>query len=571
MERVHPLAPVSTVRRAHVSDRLLGYRNTLVLAVAAPAVAELLSGSCPPLLFFIPWIFALFVLFYGGNVILIRELAVRRRMGWPGILLLGAAFGILQEGLATRAFFDPQWRSLGPMVNHGRWLGVNWIWTADAILYHAVFATAFPLLLVYQLYPASRTRPWLGTRGLWVVGTLFASATAVFLDSGKTRYPAPALSLAGCVVAIVVLMVLAWTRPTISTGKSVSTRSTAPPRRFVLLAFAAAAGLVLQIYVLPALVPWPWVTAACLTAAVLATTRLLRRWSGQGLTPQQECGLLIGAFGFFALMGFFQEVNPARTDNAAGMSVVGGCTLVLLYFMAKRASAAALAVPLGAEHVSAFTFDDAARVTAPARPRVSVPQRLFECVFAAVALVLTAPIMAALAIVVRRGTPGPAFFFQRRIGIDGEPFVFVKFRTLYADAKQRHPQLYAYQYDEEQLRSLAFKVTNDPRVTPQGKWMRTSTLDELPNFWNVLRGDMALVGPRPEIPEMLPYYSGDMLLKFSVRPGVTGLAQISGRGRLGFHETVKLDVEYVKTRSWMLDLKILLLTASKILTRDGAF
>jgi lipopolysaccharide/colanic/teichoic acid biosynthesis glycosyltransferase len=108
-------------------------------------------------------------------------------------------------------------------------------------------------------------------------------------------------------------------------------------------------------------------------------------------------------------------------------------------------------------------------------------------------------------------------------------------------------------------------------VTPQGHWLRKSTLDELPNFWNVLTGRMALVGPRPEIPEMLPYYGGDMLLKFTVRPGITGLAQISGRGRLGFHETVALDVEYVRRRSLTLDLKIILLTIQKIVTRDGAF
>ena len=112
---------------------------------------------------------------------------------------------------------------------------------------------------------------------------------------------------------------------------------------------------------------------------------------------------------------------------------------------------------------------------------------------------------------------------------------------------------------------------NDPRVTPQGEWLRKSTLDELPNFWNVLRGDMALVGPRPEIPEMLPYYEGEMQLKFRVRPGITGLAQISGRGRLGFYETVKYDVEYVKNRSFRLDLKILLITIYKIVARDGAF
>jgi lipopolysaccharide/colanic/teichoic acid biosynthesis glycosyltransferase len=202
---------------------------------------------------------------------------------------------------------------------------------------------------------------------------------------------------------------------------------------------------------------------------------------------------------------------------------------------------------------------------------VPILWRLFEIVVALVALVLTSPIILLLAIIIRRGTPGRALFFQPRVGIDGRHFNFVKFRTLYADARQRFPNLYAYQYTEEALQEHKFKVVNDPRVTPQGRWMRTTTLDELPNFWNVLRGDMALVGPRPEIPEMLPYYKGKMLLKFSVRPGVTGLAQISGRGRLSFYETAELDVEYVTKRSVLLDLKIIALTVYKIVTRDGAF
>jgi lipopolysaccharide/colanic/teichoic acid biosynthesis glycosyltransferase len=202
---------------------------------------------------------------------------------------------------------------------------------------------------------------------------------------------------------------------------------------------------------------------------------------------------------------------------------------------------------------------------------VSPTQRALEFVIAAIALILTAPIMLLMALLIRRGTPGPALFFQNRVGLDGKLFKFVKFRTLYADARQRFPELYAYRYTPEQLETLHFKVEKDPRITPQGHWMRKSTLDELPNFWNVLTGDMALVGPRPEILEMLPYYHGDMLLKFAVRPGVTGLAQISGRGRLGFYETVKLDVEYARNRSFWMDVKIIFLTVHKIITRDGAF
>jgi lipopolysaccharide/colanic/teichoic acid biosynthesis glycosyltransferase len=199
------------------------------------------------------------------------------------------------------------------------------------------------------------------------------------------------------------------------------------------------------------------------------------------------------------------------------------------------------------------------------------PQRVVEILIASVVLLLTLPVMLAIGIVIRLGSPGPALFFQPRVGRDGRLFRFVKFRTLYADARERWPELYAYRYDDEELATLKFKVPDDPRVTREGAWLRKSTLDELPNFWNVITGDMALVGPRPEIPEMLPYYRGEMLEKFTVRPGITGLAQISGRGRLGFHETVALDVEYVRKRSLLVDLRVVVLTIYKMLSRDGAF
>lgn len=203
--------------------------------------------------------------------------------------------------------------------------------------------------------------------------------------------------------------------------------------------------------------------------------------------------------------------------------------------------------------------------------KVPVHVRLIEIAVALIALILTAPLQLLMALLIRRGTPGPALFWQNRVGQNGRFFKFVKFRTLFSDAKQRWPELYAYDYTQADLDNLKFKHATDPRVTPQGRWMRFSSLDELPNFWNVLTGKTALVGPRPEIPEMLPYYAKSDLKKFSVRPGITGLAQISGRGRLSFLEGVAYDVEYVEKRCFTLDVKIVVLTVWKIITRDGAF
>lgn len=203
--------------------------------------------------------------------------------------------------------------------------------------------------------------------------------------------------------------------------------------------------------------------------------------------------------------------------------------------------------------------------------RVPFLLRVFEVSVAGVILLFGLPVMMVQWAIIRLGTPGPGLFFQHRVGIGQRLFRFVKFRTMYVDARERFPHLYAYRYSPDELLSLKFKSDSDPRVTPQGRWLRRLSVDELPNFWNVLTGEMALVGPRPEIPEMLPYYKGEMLEKFSVRPGVTGIAQISGRGRLGFYETVELDVSYVRNRSFLLDFRILAKTVALIILRDGAF
>jgi lipopolysaccharide/colanic/teichoic acid biosynthesis glycosyltransferase len=131
--------------------------------------------------------------------------------------------------------------------------------------------------------------------------------------------------------------------------------------------------------------------------------------------------------------------------------------------------------------------------------------------------------------------------------------------------------LYAYDYSREELQTICFKRRDDPRVTRAGLWLRKSTLDELPNLWNLLKGDIAVVGPRPEIPEMLKHYRPGQLVKFSVHPGITGLAQTQGRGRLSLQETITLDIEYVQNQSLWLDIRIVCRTLRMVLTRDGAF
>ncbi len=226
--------------------------------------------------------------------------------------------------------------------------------------------------------------------------------------------------------------------------------------------------------------------------------------------------------------------------------------------------------------------------------------RIFEMVAAALALMVFSPLMLIEALVIRLDSPGNPVFLQRRVarsvpvpgrelvddpavkssdgafrpdGLYWRPtsFRFVKFRTMYADARERFPEWYQYKYSREEFGRECFKREGDPRITRAGHWLRKSTLDELPNFWNVLTGDMALVGPRPELPEILPNYTPEQMRKFTVKPGVTGLAQINGRGFLSYQDTIGWDLKYVETRSIALDLKILVKTVVLVFTRHGAF
>jgi lipopolysaccharide/colanic/teichoic acid biosynthesis glycosyltransferase len=158
-----------------------------------------------------------------------------------------------------------------------------------------------------------------------------------------------------------------------------------------------------------------------------------------------------------------------------------------------------------------------------------------------------------------------------RVAKDGRLFTFYKFRTMQVDARQKFPELYRYEYSEEEINRMRFKLLDDPRLTRLGRHLRKTTLDEIPNLVSVLVGDMTLVGPRPEIPEMLRYYTSEQLEKFSVKPGVTGLAQVSGRGVLRFQETIIADLEYVRRRSFWFDMEIVVRTIKVVFLRLGAF
>jgi exopolysaccharide production protein ExoY len=209
---------------------------------------------------------------------------------------------------------------------------------------------------------------------------------------------------------------------------------------------------------------------------------------------------------------------------------------------------------------------------AAARPRLGLAERLRRCadrLIAALLLVIFSPMMLACAAFIRRDG-GPATFAHYRVGSRGRVFRCFKFRTMCVDAERKLREVLDSDPALRDEWERTFKLVNDPRVTPVGRWLRRSSLDELPQLLNVLRGDMGLVGPRPITLVELRLYGPARWQYMSVLPGMTGLWQVSGRNRVSYERRVQLDDEYVRNRSIWLDCWILVKTVLVVLSRDGA-
>ena len=188
-------------------------------------------------------------------------------------------------------------------------------------------------------------------------------------------------------------------------------------------------------------------------------------------------------------------------------------------------------------------------------------------VAAGLALLLLSPVLLALTLAVRLDSRGPALFRQVRVGRDGATFTMFKLRTMTHDAEERLVEVMGLNESD----GILFKVREDPRVTRLGRLLRRSSLDELPQLLNVLLGDMSLVGPRPPLPAEVAAYVGDTHRRLAVKPGITGLWQVSGRSDLSWEESMRLDLRYVDNWSMTLDLLILGRTARAVLSRRGAY
>lgn len=194
-------------------------------------------------------------------------------------------------------------------------------------------------------------------------------------------------------------------------------------------------------------------------------------------------------------------------------------------------------------------------------------KRIFDILISTILFIILSPILLILVIWIKLDSEGEAVFKQTRVGTRGRPFTIYKFRTMVKNADK----MFNKNIDRSKLGAFVFQDKDDPRITRSGKFLRKTSLDELPQLINIIKGDMSLIGPRPEIPAIADLYSDYESIRLLVKPGVSGLAQVNGRGDLELSKTIAYDVRYVKEFSLWLDLKILIKTFKVVILGEGAY
>ncbi|WP_258061991.1 sugar transferase [Rathayibacter tritici] len=328
-------------------------------------------------------------------------------------------------------------------------------------------------------------------------------------------------------------------------------------------------------------------------ASVLHTARELRRGSEAGY---KLVGAVSTSVGGAAALESEQELSGLAVHSFTGidgvravMDATGADTVVVTSsdeLAPQRIRELSWTLEPGREHlVVAPSLTDIGGPRIHTRPVAGLPlihvetprfdgrqrfaKRLFDILASTMLIILSAPVLVVVAALVTMTSPGPVLFRQERIGLNGATFEMLKFRSMVVDAEARLDALASQQRAEGN--SILFKMAKDPRVTPVGAILRRFSLDELPQFLNVFRGDMSLIGPRPPLAREVEQYEEHVHRRFLMKPGITGLWQVSGRSNLSWEDTVRLDLYYVENWSMTGDIVILFKTARAVLARDGAY
>ena len=303
----------------------------------------MLSGSTPPLEWLNPVAALLLIWLYGAGVLVMRETAVRWKTGWPSILLLGAAYGIIEEGLAVKSFFDPAWMDLGTLGWYGRWLDVNWVWAVWLTIYHAVVSIAIPIFLMEWIWPRVRGQPLTSRRGYITAIALLAGAT-IFIDILLTPYRPSVWHLLGASAAVVFLVWAAKRYAGVLWSRLPCRKAPASPRAYALAGFGFLMGSFLLYGGGPSFGVFPIITVLEGAAVLIGVMLLVRRTSDDPLWARQRFAFVAGCVGFLIVLSAFLELAGNR-----GMGIAGAAFAFLLVHLYRKAfpSGGPLVAPAG--------------------------------------------------------------------------------------------------------------------------------------------------------------------------------------------------------------------------------
>lgn len=346
---VRPAGPAGPAERT--------WPAALVLLWLAPGVAELLSGSTPPLRFFNPLSLFLEGGLYGCGALLIRDAVRHRLLGWPSVLLLGAAYGVLEEGLVITSWFNPYWPDLARLATFGRAFDTSWIWALGLTSYHMIVSITLPILLTETLFPRIAGRPWLGRKGtraaaIWLgAASLLGLAAFGFLAYRTQGYMHPPLMWLGALLLALALVWAALHLPHAGAGRPIAPAFAPRPAprvwRVRLAALLYAAAFFFCLWALPNLGPPPWVVALCMVVVLALSLGTAHRWSArQGWGVRHRLALATGVLGFFLLLAPLLEFGPRNTKPETGMTLAALCWLAFCIWLSRRAARLERASPL---------------------------------------------------------------------------------------------------------------------------------------------------------------------------------------------------------------------------------
>jgi hypothetical protein len=309
----------------------------LTLFLLAPVIGELVSGSSPPANWLQPGNYLFMVPLYGAGALLVRELAVRWKTGWAGVILLGAAYGILEEGIDVMSFFNTAWPDLGASALYGRWADVSWIWTVHLTCYHAAFSIAVPILLTHLIFPKSRGESWLGCFGTAVTAAVLAADVLIgnLLFRQVYDYVPPVLPYCGSMLVIALLVFAAGRvrAPRPLTGAE--QKPLPPPWLYGAAGFASTTVFFLAAWVPPNTGVPPLLAVLLILLPAAAVLVILERSyrHGSRFTDSRKLALVFGGLFFLALLTLVTEsrgVDPGTGESMAGMACVGLLTVLAL-------------------------------------------------------------------------------------------------------------------------------------------------------------------------------------------------------------------------------------------------